>query len=102
MISTTKLAACFGLWFICCYSVHCSPYGGRNLNDFSSDMSSFDDEFRPIPDTPDFYQIRRRMKQETKRTAAMGVDLPDYILHFKGNWPDLTSFRDRMQKSGKR
>jgi hypothetical protein len=32
----------------------------------------------------------------------MGVDLPDYILHYKGNnWPNLGSFREKMQKSGK-
>lgn len=34
-------------------------------------------------------------------TAAMGVDLPDYILHInKGRNFDFSSFREKMQKSG--
>ncbi|XP_015908927.1 uncharacterized protein [Parasteatoda tepidariorum] len=37
-----------------------------------------------------------------KKRVAMGVDLPDYILHYRGKSPDLGSFRERMQISGRR
>ncbi|GFR02042.1 uncharacterized protein TNCT_318131 [Trichonephila clavata] len=37
-----------------------------------------------------------------KKRVAMGVDLPDYILHYRGKSPDLGSFRERMQLSGRR
>ncbi|XP_022240127.1 uncharacterized protein LOC111085511 [Limulus polyphemus] len=102
MISSTKLATGLGLCLVFWHCVTCFPNGDRPLNDLSSRSIPFQDEFQRFPDKPELYQLRRRMKQETKRTAAMGVDLPDYILHFKGNWPDLSIFRDRMQQSGKR
>nr|XP_027194040.1 uncharacterized protein LOC113788785 [Dermatophagoides pteronyssinus] len=39
--------------------------------------------------------------KSNKRAAAMGVDLPDYILHInKGKNFDFSSFREKMQKSG--
>lgn len=39
--------------------------------------------------------------KSSKRAAAMGVDLPDYILHInKGRNFDFSSFREKMQKSG--
>ncbi|XP_022251561.1 uncharacterized protein LOC111087818 [Limulus polyphemus] len=66
---------------------------------FNPGLTSFDGDNRI---EEDMLTIQNRMKQERKRTATMGVDLPDYILHYKSGWPDLSSFRDRMQKSGRR
>lgn len=31
----------------------------------------------------------------------MGVDLPDYILHYNGKVPNIGNYREKMQKSGK-
>ena len=34
--------------------------------------------------------------------AAVGVDLPDYILHYKGNqMQNLGNLREKLQKNGK-
>ncbi|XP_053213465.1 uncharacterized protein LOC128396856 [Panonychus citri] len=35
------------------------------------------------------------------KRAAMGVDLPDYILHYRSTLPNYGDFREKMQKSGK-
>lgn len=46
-------------------------------------------------------RLPRRFGPTSKRAAAMGVDLPDYILHInKGRNFDFSSFREKMQKSG--
>ncbi|KAJ6221135.1 hypothetical protein RDWZM_006947 [Blomia tropicalis] len=46
-------------------------------------------------------RLPRRSGSNTKRAAAMGVDLPDYILHMnKHRNFDFSQFRERMQKSG--
>ncbi|KAF8767701.1 uncharacterized protein LOC129966927 [Argiope bruennichi] len=44
----------------------------------------------------------RQVTGGLKKRVAMGVDLPDYILHYRGKSPDLGSFRERMQLSGRR
>ncbi|KAG8181813.1 hypothetical protein JTE90_001468 [Oedothorax gibbosus] len=36
------------------------------------------------------------------KRVAMGVDLPDYIMNYRGKSPDLGAFRDRMLLSGRR
>lgn len=46
-------------------------------------------------------RLPRRVSSTSKRAAAMGVDLPDYILHInKGRNFDFSTFREKMQKSG--
>lgn len=47
------------------------------------------------------FQSVRSTKRKIFQTAAMGVDLPDYILHLnKGRNFDFSQFREKLQKSG--
>lgn len=47
------------------------------------------------------FQNVRSTKRKLFQTAAMGVDLPDYILHLnKGRNFDFSQFREKLQKSG--
>jgi len=68
----------------------------RSLPDSYYDDSMWQQNLEPILSDHSF------LRSAAKRAAAMGVDLPDYILHYKGNnWPNLGTFREKMQKSGK-
>ncbi|KAI1297182.1 hypothetical protein HDE_04771 [Halotydeus destructor] len=48
-----------------------------------------------------FYPLLNELKMQDKRTA-MGVDLPDYILHYngKGMSPNLGNYRAKMERNG--
>ena len=40
----------------------------------------------------------------TNHQSAMGVDLPDYILHYNGKPmpPNIGNYREKMQKNGRK
>ncbi|XP_076304238.1 uncharacterized protein LOC143222126 [Tachypleus tridentatus] len=85
-----------------CCSVPVKVYPRTYLDmveDFNPGLTTLDGDNRI---KADMLTLQNRMKQEQKRTATMGVDLPDYILHYRSGWPDMSSFRERMQKSGRR
>ncbi|XP_022253763.1 uncharacterized protein LOC111088313 [Limulus polyphemus] len=100
-----SLTACYlVLWIACfCTAVQPHPFVYHDLDEeFNPSIIPFFGDNRIEEHMIALNQVRNRMKHERKRTAAMGVDLPDYILHYKGRWPNLSSFRDRMLKSGRR
>ncbi|XP_054164938.1 uncharacterized protein LOC128962577 [Oppia nitens] len=79
-------------------------YNQINENPLNRIRRSIDEYYDSL--TPDMYEPLLKehsiLRSAAKRAAAMGVDLPDYLLHYKGNgWSNLGSFREKMQKSGK-
>ncbi|XP_076362159.1 uncharacterized protein LOC143253008 [Tachypleus tridentatus] len=101
---TCLTVGCILIWICCCFTP-VRPFSRTYLDmveNINSGMVPFNGDKHVEASMIDFNRIRNKMKQDNKRTAAMGVDLPDYILHYKGGWPDLSSFRERMQKSGRR
>ncbi|KFM72115.1 hypothetical protein X975_26192, partial [Stegodyphus mimosarum] len=94
-------------FFVCCQQ---DLWGGQTLSKdlmrpyFLEPSSLESPDYESAKSSPlnSFPSSRQTTGGLKKRVAAMGVDLPDYILHYRGKSPDLGSFRERMQLSGRR
>uniref|UniRef100_T1K4Q8 Uncharacterized protein n=2 Tax=Tetranychus urticae TaxID=32264 RepID=T1K4Q8_TETUR len=75
-----------------------TPNQNANYNQMVRHKRSFD----ILPQTLfDPLTIEELLASKAIKRAAMGVDLPDYILHYRSNLPNYGDLREKMQKGGK-